>query len=529
MTARIRAATPVGSCPDCLSWGASYGSQSYCRACYDFTRRYDRGQCAGCRRIIAVKKGHCRLCWLQAGIAAAGRRRLALEDFAPAGYWQLSLAGMSRLGSTGPARQAPPDGPAPPAAAPGWTQLQLSAPGESLHFDKRHWAASAITGPALERARHIAAGLAGVRGWNDRIVTETSRALAVVLAGHQPGDMIAWSQLPAALHRRDLSITRTAEILGLAGLLDDDRIPSFTSLAQERLALLPAPMAADVRDWLRTRGQGGPRSRPRDEHTVRMNFNRVHPLLLEWARHYTHLREVTADDVTAATEPLHGSLRRQTLTALRSLFGHAKKTGTIFRDPTRGVHDGQRPLILIQPLQPAEIDQATSAAVTPAARLAVALAAVHAARPKTIRELHLGDIDLGGRRLVIAGRARPLDELTTSLLLAWLQHRGRRWPGTANPHLIINQQTAMTTRAVSENWLTESCRGLTATLERLRVDRQLEEALTCGADPLHLAAVFGIDDTTAIKYAAIARQLLQTAAEQHAPSGSREPKDQNSP
>ena len=46
MAARIRAATPVGSCPDCLSWGASYGSQSYCRACYDFTRRYDRGECA---------------------------------------------------------------------------------------------------------------------------------------------------------------------------------------------------------------------------------------------------------------------------------------------------------------------------------------------------------------------------------------------------------------------------------------------------------------------------------------------------
>ena len=87
----------------------------------------------------------------------------------------------------------------------------------------------------------------------------------------------------------------------------------------------------------------------------------------------------------------------------------------------------------------------------------------------------------------------------------------------------------MTTRAVSENWLTGSCRGLTATLERLRVDRQLEEALTCGADPLHLAAVFGIDDTTAIKYAAIARQLLETPAEQHAPSGSREPKDPDQP
>ena len=129
------------------------------------------------------------------------------------------------------------------------------------------------------------------------------------------------------LHRRDLSITRTAEILALAGLLDDDRVPSFTTLARERLALLPAPMAADVQDWLRVRSQGGPRSRPRDEHTVRMNFNRVHPPLLEWAGHYSHLREVTAADVTAATGPLHGSLRRQTLTCgadplhLAAVFG----------------------------------------------------------------------------------------------------------------------------------------------------------------------------------------------------------------
>ena len=115
MAGRIRADTPIGSCPDCLSWGASYGSQSYCRACYDFTRRYDRGECAGCRRVIAVKKGHCRLCWLQAGIAAAGRRRITPEDFSPAGYWQLSLAGMSRLGGTGPALGTTAAGPPPPA------------------------------------------------------------------------------------------------------------------------------------------------------------------------------------------------------------------------------------------------------------------------------------------------------------------------------------------------------------------------------------------------------------------------------
>ena len=61
-----RTARPAAtSCPDCLSWGASYGSRSYCRACYDFTRRYHPGEwpaasgssrsrkgtagCAGCR------------------------------------------------------------------------------------------------------------------------------------------------------------------------------------------------------------------------------------------------------------------------------------------------------------------------------------------------------------------------------------------------------------------------------------------------------------------------------------------------
>ena len=136
MAGRIRAGTPIGSCPDCLSWGASYGSQSYCRACYDFTRRYGRGECARCRRVIAVKKGHCRLCWLQAGIAAAGRRRITPEDFSPAGYWQLSLAGMSRLGGTGPAPAAlPPDLLRQPARPPGrnWSCAARVNRGTSTH------------------------------------------------------------------------------------------------------------------------------------------------------------------------------------------------------------------------------------------------------------------------------------------------------------------------------------------------------------------------------------------------------------
>ena len=64
--------------------------------------------------------------------------------------------------------------------------------------------------------------------------------------------------------------------------------------------------------------------------------------------------------------------------------------------------------------------------------------------------------------------------------------------------------------------------------QRLRVDRQLDEALSCGPDPLHLAAVFGLDDKTAIRYADNARQLLQGSAEdQDRAPGSCEPKGQN--
>ena len=87
--------------------------------------------------------------------------------------------------------------------------MELRAPGDSRRFDARHWAASTIDGEALALTRRIASELAGTRGWNARIVIETGRALAVVLADHAPGDIIAWSQLPPALSKatREVSMT----------------------------------------------------------------------------------------------------------------------------------------------------------------------------------------------------------------------------------------------------------------------------------------------------------------------------------
>jgi hypothetical protein len=147
----------------------------------------------------------------------------------------------------------------------------------------------------------------------------------------------------------------------------------------------------------------------------------------------------------------------------------------------------------------------------------MALAAIHSARTSDIGQLRQDDIDLGNRQLTIAGRTRPLDDLTHHALLDWLDYRRTHWPNTANPHLLINRVTAVRTCPVTRVWITKVFWGLEATLDRLHVDRQLEESLTHGPDPLHLAAAFGLSAGTAIRYAAAARQLLDTPVEQHNP------------
>lgn len=233
----------------------------------------------------------------------------------------------------------------------------------------------------------------------------------------------------------------------------------------------------------------------------------MRPALLAWSQDYDHLREVTRDDVLDYLAGLRGDPRRDALAALRSLFTWAKRDGVIFANPATRIRIGARTLPIWQPLTADEITSAVQAAATPQARLCVALAAVHAARPGQVRALLLTDVDLGDRRIAIAGRPRPLDDLTCGLLTEWLDCRRDRWPRTANPHLLISRESALHRGSVSAMWIRD-LRGLTATLERLRIDRQLEEALACDGDPLHLASVFGIDNSTAIRYAANARQLL---------------------
>jgi integrase len=270
-------------------------------------------------------------------------------------------------------------------------------------------------------------------------------------------------------------------------------------------------------------GRGRSSCSPTGQATAGAYLRAARPALLAWSAGYDHLREVTRDDVLGYIAGLYGHERYSAVSALRSLFTWAKSTGVIFRNPATRIKPGKRELVIWQPLDAGHLAEAIAAAITPQARVCVVLAAVHAARPGAIRALQLDDADLAGRRLRLAGKDRPMGELTGKVLREWLEYRHWRWPHTANPHLLISKESALRHGPVSGAWILNLL-GLPATLERLRIDCQLTEAMATGFDPLHLAEVFGISEHTAIRCAVNARQLLGPAHQAVTPSSPATPR-----
>jgi hypothetical protein len=329
--------------------------------------------------------------------------------------------------------------------------------------------------------------------------------------------VIAASAVRAVAGRHSVGSQAAIEILATMEIVAENRPDPFISWLDAKLTGLAAGLARETRHWAVTLHDGGPRTRARSPDTARAYLRAARPALLAWSAGYDHLREVTRDDVLTYLADLHGHERYSAVSVLRSLFTWAKKTGVIFRNPAARIKLGKREQAIWQPLTAGQLADAVAAATTPQARVCLVLAAVHAARPGAIRALQLDDVDLARRRLRVADTDRPMGELTGKVLREWLEYRQRRWPHTANLHLLLSQESALRHGPVSTAYLT-SLRGLPATLERLRIDCQLAEAMATGFDPLHLAEVFGISEHTAIRYAVNARQLLGTPHQAAAPS-----------
>ncbi|GAA2580046.1 hypothetical protein GCM10010399_07290 [Dactylosporangium fulvum] len=450
------------------------------------------------------------MCRTQA-IAQLGKMRL--RGPVPAGvkleHWQLFLAGFGyEVHSPLPQEQVTGHAVAVPLTwqLPGQLSL-FSWPRDFTRFIR---ATHANPGnPALIHARAVARGLAEARGWSHHLVDEIDDALVVLLSGHAPGDRLTYTEI-GHVDRLGYNVSRTAEVIAHLGLLDDDRVDTTDRWLTGKLTLLAAAIAEDVQAWASHLRHGGPRSRPRASATMRNYLGAALPALISWSVRYSHLREVTRDDVREHLDTLVGLPRKRCLVGLRSLFRYCKRAGRIFRNPTARLSAGNVGSGLPMPIPDGLLAQAVRACTTPAQRLLLALAAIHAARPVALRDMMLDDVDLPGRRLTINGHARRLDEVTAILLERYLADRQRRWPHTLNRHLFLSEQTGHDQRPVSDWWLDKPLQGLNVTLKQISMDRQLEEALNHGPDALHLASLFGIGERTAMRYADAARQLLAT-------------------
>lgn len=518
---------PVGSCSDCFGWGL-LSRLGRCTACYGFSRSHEQGQCQGCGRLIAVKTGYCRLCWTEAarransGLLTTGTGIRNTRPLAPflrdAHTQQLFFTEVARaLRRPGPTpadrRTLEPEEPFRPPIGPG--QLRLFEAQRDLTRARRRpttrqaWLDAALAVPHIAAAWATAQRSAGTLGWSPGILAAVRGTLLAALCCRPADEPVRYSEL-VPLAAKDLSVERAADVLASIGMLDDDRPGPLDQAFQRHLKDIAPAIRADAQDWLVQLIEGTSRTRPRSRATAAEYLRAAAPALTAWSRDHDHLREITASQVSQSLAVLPaGSPRVQALIALRSLFRYLRAKRRIFRNPTARIRPGPARMGVLIPLDDADYQRTSAAAATPGQRLALVLAAVLAARPASIAGLQLDEIDLGNRRITISGQHRHLDDFAYNVISDYLDYHRSRWPGTANPHVLISQRTAHDTRPVTGYYLSHIFKGHGIPLDRMRSDRWLEEALSRGPDPLHLAAVFGISTSTAMRYAWAARLILE--------------------
>ncbi len=384
------------------------------------------------------------------------------------------------------------------------------------------WQHPALTSdsPLLRAAAERARQLGEAHDWSRSTIRCAMDGLMVLLDGRADGERVTLTEIRARSPRH-ASAPRVAEVLAGLGLLEDDTVPAVRSWIDRRTGELPQGFAAAVKGWLLVLLDGDTRSRPRSATTIYVYFTAVQPFIDRWSANRGHLREVTAQDIRAGLDQLRGHPLHTTITAIRSLFRSARKRGLIFTNPARRLK-ASVPGPSLLPMTEDEIRAVEQAITLPGQRLIVALAAVHAARWQAIRDLTLDDLDLPNRRITIAGHSQRFGDLSHQALLAWLDYRRATWPHTPNRHVLISKRTALGDAPVSRGYVNFHLKARGVSVERIRRDRILHEALTGRPDPLHLSLMFGISERPASQYARIARDLL---AEPPGPGEGTQPHD----
>ena len=238
---------------------------------------------------------------------------------------------------------------APRSMIPGWGPPTYQPAGP---LDWRHARVDLRRGPVpdnpwLAWARHLAHTTAENRSWHPVVRRSMQRALVALLVRHRAGEQIPASTVREITAAFSVNIDLALEILQIMDVVHDDRPHGFARWLQPMLEPLSPAIARDVAAWAWHLHDGTPRSAARQPSTAGLHPPRppraaglVHPLRPSPRDHPRRC------DLAA----LKGEPRHTTATALRSLFGWARRTKVIFANPAAGIRLGRREWRLWQPL-----------------------------------------------------------------------------------------------------------------------------------------------------------------------------------
>lgn len=497
-----------GSCKGCLGWGVYRRYNWTCWTCRWWRTHYPEGVCDYCGQLARIgEQRACRLCLEQARMVQEAGRALDLAG-ANAHGQQLFLANMSfhrhgppRLGPERPEpwkrrnRNSLPVRPGTGFDAAAGVQLALFEMTPDPEVIRQR---ALVEDSDLTRyCAAITSEHAQRHGWSVRQRNDVIRSLRLLqtlrptpTAKIRASDVL---QLP----RYSGNILSTIDVLAAAGLLIEDRPTRLENYFNTKTSTLPPIMKRQLELWLQVMTQGAttaPRQRARDPQTVRLHILGIAPIITAWAEAgHLSLAEITPELIHQAL-PEKGSHRHFAEAGFSSLFKTLKARKLIFSDPTRGMKATRIAATVPLPLSPDAVRKELNSP-DPVIALAVALIAFHALTGKRLRELHLTDIVDG--RLTLPDRSIPLAAPVRTRLRAWLDYRNQAWPGTANPHLLINRRTAPRLVPVSRAypWLHTSLGPQT-----LREDRILNEIHATGGDIRRICDLFGLSVEGATRY-----------------------------
>lgn len=509
----------VDSCPDCYAWGVTRTNGWMCKGCVAWRAAHPSiTLCRSCGRRVCVDSDRvCRLCRRQHSLRRRGERGIDLLEANRHGQ-QLFLADMlHRVGSRAARR-----------ATGGFVELGAAGLGEP--GARQHGLGAGDDADVIVPVRHrqlallelprdlrtgkrrgfppppdprLQASLAAVavehaeqHGWKVGLVERVQRALRILLGTQDtPGAAIAASTVMELSSIR-LPVRPVLDVLDVAGLLADDRVPAVVAWVRTQISDLPEPMRRELTVWLEVMRCGSstpPRIRPRADATIKIQLGFALPTLRSWARTHASLREIGRDDVLAALPP-SGTSRSTILQGLRSIFRVLRARKLVFVNPTAriGAPTPDRPA-------PGAVDMAAlRAALDPGDPTRAALAALLAFHGLRLRELPVLQLtDVRDGRLHLSDRVVPLAEPARERLQAYLDYRQQTWPGTANPHLFISTRSANTTIEASPWWIRKRL-GMSG--QAIRQDRILDEAFATGGDVRMLCELFGLSIAGAYRY-----------------------------